>query len=123
MPKYWVVGGEYKNTKFEDLAPGKEEERFGPYLTLEDARRHWSALAMSTVDNAHIRYSIEHENSAEFYVVGGRYIDTDFQEIRGGGQEERFGPYETEQAAMKKWRELAWSTVDDAFSQYRIERV
>jgi hypothetical protein len=123
MKRYWVVGGEYETTRFEDIVRGKQEERYGPFDDLRKAREKWQALAQATVDNAHIRYRIELEGSAEFWVIGGRYTDTDFKEIEGGGEEERYGPFESESDALKKWRERAWATVDDAFAAYRIERV
>lgn len=122
MKRYWVVGGEYKTTGFQEFAEGKGEERYGPFDTLRAARDKWQALAQATVDNAHIRYRIELEGSIEYWVVGGRYTDTDFKTVEGG-EEERYGPFKTEEAAFDKWRERAWATVDDAFAAYRIERV
>jgi hypothetical protein len=123
MP-YWVVGGEYQSTRFQHIVEGKEEERHGPFATADKAREKWAALAMATVDNAHVRYRIEKEDAAqEYWVVGGRYTGTDFKDIRDGHEKERYGPFKTEEAAVKKWREKAWETVDDAFAAYRVERV
>lgn len=124
MPQYWVVGGEYKSTRFQEIADGSSEERHGPYATIEAARRKWQALAMATVDNAHVRYRIDTEGpDREYWVVGGRYTGTDFATIRSGHRKERYGPFHTEEEAVRKWRELAFATVDDAFAAYRVERI
>lgn len=120
MAKYWVVGGEYRTTNFRVIADGGEEERYGPYDDRDAARAKWAELAMATVDNAHIRYRIDKEDSTEFWVVGGVYADTGFSQI-DEARKERYGPFKTEDEALEKWREKAWETVDDAFAQYRIE--
>jgi hypothetical protein len=56
--RYWVVGGEYADTSFTRLAPGKAEECYGPYATYNEAYAAWSARARATVDDATIRYRI-----------------------------------------------------------------
>lgn len=58
MSEYWVIGGEYKDTEFDVLAPGVKLERFGPFASYEVARKEWRARTMATVDNALIRYLI-----------------------------------------------------------------
>ena len=58
MTAYWVVGGEYASTDFNKIAPGKTEQRFGPYAGYEDALAKWSELAWQTVDNCNVRYRI-----------------------------------------------------------------
>ncbi|MGE0714325.1 MAG: DUF4170 domain-containing protein [Alphaproteobacteria bacterium] len=55
---FWVIGGEYVDTAFTTLAPGRTEERLGPYPTWEAARAAWSGRAFSTVDDCHARYRI-----------------------------------------------------------------
>ena len=109
MQRYWVVGGEYRSTDFEEIAEGKEEERYGPYASLKEARQIWAALAQKTVDNALVRYRIEREGGDEYWVVGGEYNSTDFREIAEGSKEERYGPYKSREEAYKKWRERAWA--------------
>lgn len=121
MTRYWVVGGEYKTTRFEELVDGATEERHGPFPTLEAARAKWAERAMATVDNAHIRFRIEKDASTAWYVVGGRYTDTDFTQPVPGTKEERYGPFKSRREAIDVWRERAWATVDDAFAAYRIE--
>jgi hypothetical protein len=121
MARYWVVGGEYKTTNFEELVAGAAEERHGPYETVEAARAKWAERAMATVDNAHVRFRIDKDASTRWYVVGGRYTDTDFTRPMPGTAEERLGPYATRGEAVDVWRERAWATVDDAFAAYRIE--
>ena len=121
MQRYWVVGGEYKTTHFEKLAEGVTEERYGPFSSLEEARAKWAERAMATVDNAHVRFRIDKDESTEWFVVGGRYTDTDFTQTVPGTEEERLGPFATREEAVDAWRDRAWSTVDDAFAAYRIE--
>ena len=123
MARYWVVGGEYETTKFQVIRDGGAEERHGPFDTREAARVKWADLAMKTVDFAHIRYRIEAEDSRQFWVVGGVYADTTFTAIADGEAEERFGPFEDEAAALDVWREKSWEQVDNAFAQYRVERI
>lgn len=61
MARYWVVGGEYENTRFERIAPGRAEERLGPFATYEDAHKTWAERAWATVDDAHARFRIVSE--------------------------------------------------------------
>jgi len=56
--RYWIVGGEYADTSFTRLAPGKAEERYGPYASYNEAYAAWSARARATIDDATIRYRI-----------------------------------------------------------------
>lgn len=121
--KYWVVGGEYESTDFARIAGGKAEDRHGPFANFADARAEWASLSMAQVDNAHVRYRIEKEDAREFWVVGGRYADTRFTRIAGGGKEERLGPFKSEREALDVWRAKAFQTVDDALARYHIERL
>ncbi len=119
MNRYWVVGGEYETTDFRRIANGKPEERHGPFASLAEARRKWAGLAMSTVDNAHMRFRIEEEDATKYWVVGGRYADATF--TAPAGAEERLGPF-AEREALETWRRKAIETEDDALARYRIER-
>ena len=56
--EYWVIGGEYTDTNFGTLAPGKSEERLGPFKNYREAYDVWSARARATIDDATIRYRI-----------------------------------------------------------------
>jgi hypothetical protein len=123
MERYWVVGGEYETTDFARIAGGKAEDRHGPFADFKAARAEWAARSMATVDNAHIRYRIEKEDAREYWVVGGRYADTAFTRIAGGGKEERLGPFKSEREALGVWRAKAFQTVDDALARYHIERL
>jgi Domain of unknown function (DUF4170) len=62
MTRWWVVGGEYESTRFELLAPGKTEERYGPFDAYEAAHRKWAERAWATVDDAHARFRIVRED-------------------------------------------------------------
>jgi hypothetical protein len=61
---YWVVGGDYTDTRFERLAPGAREERLGPFVTYREAWDVWSARARATVDIATVRYRIVKNEAA-----------------------------------------------------------
>ena len=37
---YWVVGGTYKDTNFEELQKGSELERYGPYNSYNEAKKN-----------------------------------------------------------------------------------
>ncbi len=55
-----------------------------------------------------------------FWVVGGDYTDTRFQETAGKG-EKWIGPFRDYDAAMEEWSKHAWRTVDRCTTRYRIE--
>jgi hypothetical protein len=58
MSEYWVVGGEYADSRFAALLPGRRPERYGPYPSYEEARKEWQARTMATIDNALVRYRV-----------------------------------------------------------------
>jgi hypothetical protein len=123
MTHYWVVGGEYQDTNFDQPVAGTAVRRFGPFDTHADARAKWQELAWSTVDNAHARYRIEAEKDQSpqnYWVVGCSYRDTSFREPVDG-RENWFGPFASYAEAKAEWQKRAWSTVDDALSRFRIE--
>lgn len=59
MPSYWVVGGEYTDTRFLDTV-GSNEEWYGPFSDYEAAKTEWAKHAWQTVDHCTTRYRIEH---------------------------------------------------------------
>ena len=123
MPRYWVVGGEYADTSFERIAGGGAEERIGPFERYDDAHAAWQARAWATVDNAQARYRIEEEGAdLAYWVVGGRYRDSRFATPAEPAGERWIGPFDSYEAAKDEWGRLAWQTVDDALTRYRIER-
>ncbi len=124
MGRYWVVGGEYTDTRFERIVGGGPEERIGPFPTHDAAKAEWRRRAWATVDSAHARYRIEEEAGGErpkYWVVGGSYKDTSFAEPVG--DERWFGPFDTYEEAKAEWQSRAWASVDDAHARYRIERL
>ena len=126
MARYWVVGGQYTNTDFDEIAGGGPEQRIGPFKDYETAKAEWQRLAWSTVDDANSRYRIEEEPAQgpqHYWVVGGVYKDTHFTDPAEGTTEQWFGPFESYEAARAEWQRHAWATVDDALSRYRIERL
>lgn len=61
MRRFWVVGGHYRNTRFNEFAEGRNEERYGPFERYEDAQAEWQRLSWAEVDNCHVRYRIVEE--------------------------------------------------------------
>jgi hypothetical protein len=126
MRQFWVVGGEYESTAFKNLAEGSTEVREGPFDDYDKALKEWQRLAWETVDDCNAHFHIEEEDvdfgaAGAYWVIGGTFKDTSFKEW--AGVPERFGPYASYAEAEGKWQEMAWSTVDDATAQYRIETI
>ncbi len=59
--RYWVLGGEYVDTGFRQLAPGTQEDRIGPFDNYQDAHAAWQKRAWETVDSCAKRYRIVEE--------------------------------------------------------------
>ena len=57
MP-YWVVGGEYTDTSFQTLAPGKALEQHGPFESYKQAHDVWAGRAWATVDDCNSRFRV-----------------------------------------------------------------
>lgn len=57
---YWVVGGEYVDTHFDRIADGAAEQRHGPFTSYADAQAEWARLSWRHIDDAHVRYRIDH---------------------------------------------------------------
>ncbi len=60
MSKFWVVGGEYKDTEFSELIDGATQ-LVGPFRSYEQAHQVWRRKAEATRGNAYVRYSIARE--------------------------------------------------------------
>lgn len=121
MKRFWVKGGNYTDTSFTTLAPGEKEQQFGPFDSYESAQKVWQGLAWQTVDDCQSYFtieSVEQPDEPEFWVVGGVYESTDFDQ---SASEQHYGPFDSYEAAKKEWQRLAWETVDDANARFRIE--
>ena len=55
---YFVVGGLYKNTSFNEFADHSKKERYGPFESYEDAKKYWEKISWENVDNCNVRYII-----------------------------------------------------------------
>ena len=55
---YFVVGGVYKNTSFEELENGGDQEKIGPFKSYEDALKVWEKISWENVDDSNVRYFI-----------------------------------------------------------------
>lgn len=58
--RFWVVGGEYKDTRFNEVKDGTSQV-FGPFDSYEKARAKWQAAVESTRSNAYMRFTIARE--------------------------------------------------------------
>lgn len=121
--RYWVVGGEYADTDFITIAGGGEPERYGPFATYQEAQHEWARRSWEHIDDAHVRYTIDTEDARSYWVVGGEYTDTGFEEMAAGIEEERYGPFNSYKEAQALWQQLSWRHIDDAHVRYRIDHV
>ncbi len=55
--QFWVIGGEYVDTSFEQLANGGAQA-LGPYPSYDAALEAWRAVAVETRPVAHMRFTI-----------------------------------------------------------------
>ena len=55
---YWVVGGHYANTKFEEIKQDYKLEKYGPFNSYEEAKKNWDFYSWKFVDNCYVRYII-----------------------------------------------------------------
>ena len=118
---FYVVGGEYVDTTFQQLAPGQTEVKLGPFAERE-ALDVWRSMTSKSVDNALIRYfvrQVANVVSDHWLVVGGEYADTGFNKLAKGAVLDVQGPFNRNQA-MDKWRELTGKTIDSAVTRYEI---
>lgn len=55
---YWVIGGEYKDTSFNEMKDGKELEKRGPFESYDEAKKEWDKISWEKVDFCNVRYII-----------------------------------------------------------------
>ena len=55
---YYVVGGIFKNTSFEEFEDQSKKEKYGPFKTFKDAKKLWEKISWENVDNCNVRYII-----------------------------------------------------------------
>ena len=64
MPhRYWVIGGDYRDCRFDEIVPGTEEIS-GPFPDQHRARTEWQRLTFRDRLGATTRYVITHEARA-----------------------------------------------------------
>ena len=61
--RYWVLGGEYRNCRFDEVVPGTEEIS-GPFPDMLKARTEWQRLTFRDRSLATTRYVITQESRA-----------------------------------------------------------
>lgn len=59
--RFWVLGGEYRNCRFDEVVPGTEEIS-GPFTDLHRARTEWTRLTFRDRIGATTRYVITQES-------------------------------------------------------------
>ena len=59
--RFWVIGGEYRSTRFDELKPGTEKVR-GPFTSMYDARKVWRDLSHKDSGCAMTRFAITSES-------------------------------------------------------------
>ncbi len=58
--RYWVLGGEYRDCRFDEVVPGTEEIS-GPFSDVDRARTEWTRLTFRDHLAATHRYVIAQE--------------------------------------------------------------
>ena len=58
--RYWVLGGDYRDCRFDEIVPGTEEIS-GPFPDKQRARAEWNRLTFRDHHNATTRYVITQE--------------------------------------------------------------
>ncbi len=58
--RFWVVGGEYTDTTFNQLVSGSER-LMGPYLDRDAALIAWRRVAEETRGDCHARFTVAEE--------------------------------------------------------------
>lgn len=54
-----------------------------------------------------------------YYVIGGEYSDTTFTTVLKG-TEEKHGPFDTYEEAVRKWRERTGWTIDNCMMKFNV---
>ena len=60
--RFWVLGGEYKSLRFEELVSGTER-LFGPFRARNDAERTWRELSERHRPQCNVRFTIVEDRS------------------------------------------------------------
>jgi hypothetical protein len=63
MKEWWVVGGKFRTTEFEEYAEGGGPERFGPFESYDEARKAWFGQSMARIDECLVRYRIVEDDA------------------------------------------------------------
>jgi hypothetical protein len=61
--RFWVIGGEYTDTRFSQLIDGTEQ-LFGPFGNQSEARAVWDKIASETRSIGTARYTIVQDGAA-----------------------------------------------------------
>ncbi|WP_028466491.1 MULTISPECIES: DUF4170 domain-containing protein [Nisaea] len=61
--RFWVIGGEYTDTRFSQLIDGTEK-MFGPFGDQSEARQVWDRIASETRSICTARFTIVQEGAS-----------------------------------------------------------
>ena len=123
MKRYWVIGGNYADTKFDRMQDGGRSRSTVRSRPMKRRRPNGNA-ARGAPSTMPARATGSRRTRAIPVLGGWRALaDSKFDEPAAGGGEEWHGPFKTYEDAKIEWSRLAWSTVDDAMSRYRIEKL
>jgi hypothetical protein len=61
--RFWVLGGEYKSLRFEELINGTER-LFGPFLARNEAERTWREMSEQHRPQCNVRFTIVEERTS-----------------------------------------------------------
>jgi hypothetical protein len=118
---YYVKGAVYSDSDYREVKEGQEVWNLGPFQKESAASLVWKALMLDWSGEEYAHFYISHSQPESYWVVGGRYKDTAFQEIEGE-QEERYGPYTDYDEAHDVWRSKSLTYVDDCMVRYRLDK-
>lgn len=57
---------------------------------------------------------------SEYWVVGGEFVDSNFNALAPGCIQERYGPFPSYEAARSEWQARTMATVDNALVRYQV---
>jgi hypothetical protein len=60
--RFWVLGGEYTSTRFDELIAGTER-LFGPFFQRQEAERTWREVSERYRPQCTVRFSIVEERT------------------------------------------------------------
>ena len=92
------------------------------FRTKEAAELVCKALSLDWAQEENARFYISHSEPSSYWVVGGRYTDTQFQKLVTG-EEERYGPFDSYEEAHDVWLAKSMEQIDDCMVRFRLDKL